>query len=188
MKKRLLSVIVGGILLSGCQSTDMISEIKESEDVILKEDASPLVIEETVVQEAKEEILSEGGFISISEIKDIPQEDLEFIKNQNLVNFKFDSFDLSEESKKNIDKHIDFLTTNNMIKVIVEGHTDEKGEKSYNLTLGEKRAKSVKDYMISKGIKAERVEIISYGETKPVDKASNKEAWQKNRRSVLVYN
>jgi peptidoglycan-associated lipoprotein len=65
---------------------------------------------------------------------------------------------------------------------MLEGHCDERGTVEYNLSLGEKRAKAVKDYLVGLGISADRLSIISYGKERPADPGHNEEAWAKNRR------
>ena len=69
---------------------------------------------------------------------------------------------------------------------MVEGHADERGTREYNLALGERRANAAKDYLITYGISADRISVISYGKERPVDSGSNPLAWSKNRRSGTV--
>ena len=72
------------------------------------------------------------------------------------------------------------------ITVVVEGHADERGTREYNLALGERRANSAKDYLMTYGISSDRISVLSYGKERPVDSGSNPLAWSKNRRSVTV--
>ena len=72
------------------------------------------------------------------------------------------------------------------ITVTIEGHADERGTRDYNLALGERRANSAKNYLVSLGIAANRIRTVSYGEERPVATASTPEAWAKNRRAVTV--
>ena len=74
------------------------------------------------------------------------------------------------------------------VSVIIEGHCDERGTREYNLALGEKRAQSVKNYLINLGISADRVSTISYGKERPAVVGSNDGAWAQNRRSVTIVN
>jgi peptidoglycan-associated lipoprotein len=67
--------------------------------------------------------------------------------------------------------------------VLIEGHCDERGTVEYNLALGERRARSARDYMVSLGVSADRIQIISYGKERPVDFGHNEAAWAKNRRA-----
>ena len=70
--------------------------------------------------------------------------------------------------------------------MIIEGHTDERGTRTYNLALGERRAKAVKNYLALKGVSPSRVEVVSYGFEKPVNPAHNEAAWAENRRAVIT--
>ena len=72
------------------------------------------------------------------------------------------------------------------IAVLIEGHADERGTREYNLALGERRANAVRDYLMSLGVKAGDVSVISYGKERPVNSESSKLAWSQNRRSVTV--
>mgnify|MGYP000574642539 CR=1 FL=1 len=71
-------------------------------------------------------------------------------------------------------------------KVVIEGHADERGTREYTLALGERRANSAKDYLMTYGISSDRISVLSYGKERPVDAGSNPLAWSKNRRSVTV--
>ncbi len=71
-------------------------------------------------------------------------------------------------------------------KILVEGHCDERGTEEYNLALGEKRAKSAMDYLVSLGIPADRMKIISYGKSQPLDMGKDEAAWANNRRAQFL--
>ena len=79
-----------------------------------------------------------------------------------------------------------WMRKNKDISVTVEGHADERGTREYNLALGEKRANTVKDYLMTYGISGSRVSVISYGKERPVNSGSSPLAWSQNRRSVTV--
>lgn len=102
------------------------------------------------------------------------------------VYFAVDKFDLSPEARTTVENQVTWLKRYPAVVVTVEGHADERGTREYNLALGERRANSVRDYMIALGIEANRVKTISYGKERPVDPASSEEAWSKNRRAVTV--
>ena len=102
------------------------------------------------------------------------------------VLFGFDRFDLSPEARTTIENQVTWLKRYPGIRITVEGHTDERGTREYNLALGERRANSVRDYMIALGIEANRVLTISYGKERPVDPGSDEAAWAANRRAVTV--
>lgn len=104
------------------------------------------------------------------------------------VLFGFDRFDLSPEARTVIENQVTWLKRFPGVTVSIEGHTDERGTREYNLALGERRANSVRDYMIALGVEPNRVKTISYGKERPVDPASSDEAWSRNRRAVTVVN
>ena len=93
---------------------------------------------------------------------------------------------LTTKSRDTLRKQANRLRENSSINVVVEGHADERGTREYNLALGERRANAAKDYLISYGISADRISVISYGKERPVDSGSNPLSWSKNRRSVTV--
>ena len=93
---------------------------------------------------------------------------------------------LTTASRETLRKQATWLRENSNVNVIVEGHADEWGTREYNLALGERRANSAKDYLMTYGISSERISVLSYGKEKPVDSGSNPLAWSKNRRSVTV--
>jgi len=99
------------------------------------------------------------------------------------VNFAFDSAALDSVAKGLLKSNAQWLTDNPSVKVTVEGHCDERGTAEYNLALGERRAKSVKEYMRSSGIADSRMYTVSYGEELPLDPRSSEDAWSKNRRA-----
>ena len=93
---------------------------------------------------------------------------------------------LTTRSRDTLRKQATWLRKNPDINVVLEGHADERGTREYNLALGERRANSAKDYLMTYGISANRISVISYGKERPVDSGSNPLAWSKNRRSVTV--
>ena len=101
------------------------------------------------------------------------------------IYFNFDEFAVSPDGKKILASKAAFLKTHPTLKVMVEGHCDERGTTEYNLALGEKRAGEVKKYLIFLGIDGNRLSVISYGKEKPAASGHNEEAWAKNRRVHL---
>ena len=93
---------------------------------------------------------------------------------------------LTTASRETLRKQAAWLRKNSEINVVLEGHADERGTREYNLALGERRANSAKDYLMTYGISSDRISVLSYGKERPVDSGSNPLAWSKNRRSVSV--
>ena len=93
---------------------------------------------------------------------------------------------LTTASRETLRAQAAWLRKNSSINVVVEGHADERGTREYNLALGERRANSAKDYLMTYGISSDRISVLSYGKERPVDGGSSPLAWSKNRRSVTV--
>ena len=93
---------------------------------------------------------------------------------------------LTTRSRETLRKQATWLRENSGITVVLEGHADERGTREYNLALGERRANAAKDYLMTYGVSASRISVISYGKERPVDSGSNPLSWSKNRRSVTV--
>ena len=93
---------------------------------------------------------------------------------------------LTTASRATLRKQATYLRKNKNLNVTIEGHADERGTREYNLALGERRANSAKDYLMTYGISSDRISVLSYGKERPVDSGSNPLAWSKNRRSVTV--
>jgi peptidoglycan-associated lipoprotein len=102
------------------------------------------------------------------------------------IYFDFDKYSLRDDAKTDLKKNVDVMKQDQNIKITVEGHCDERGTVEYNLALGERRAKSARDYMVSMGVKANRVSTISYGKERPKELGHDEDAWAKNRRDEFV--
>ena len=102
------------------------------------------------------------------------------------VFFAYDSYSLAASAQATLSKQAKWLKANPSIAIAIEGHADERGTREYNLALGDRRASSVKDYLMSQGISSNRISTISYGKERPVQSGSNDTSWAQNRRSVSV--
>ncbi|MBN42346.1 MAG: peptidoglycan-associated lipoprotein [Alphaproteobacteria bacterium] len=113
------------------------------------------------------------------------QEDLK-VNVGDRVFFDFDKSNLSTEARTTVERWGAWLKTYPANKVVIQGNTDERGTREYNLALGERRADSARDYLISLGINPNRLKIVSFGKERPAVVGSNDRAWAMNRRAVLV--
>jgi peptidoglycan-associated lipoprotein len=102
------------------------------------------------------------------------------------IYFDFDKSELKPAARAKLQKNAELIRKYDQWQITIEGHCDERGSTEYNLALGERRANTVKEYYVNYGINAGRLEIISYGEERPVDMGHNEAAWSKNRRAVTV--
>ena len=94
-----------------------------------------------------------------------------------------DSAALGDEARATVESHALWLQGHRDVAVTVEGHCDERGTVDYNLALGEQRARATRDYLVSLGVAAERLRVVSYGKERPLDPGSDESAWARNRRA-----
>jgi peptidoglycan-associated lipoprotein len=105
------------------------------------------------------------------------------------VFFETDSSELTPQSRATLDKQAQWLNNyTQYAQFTIEGHADERGTREYNLALGARRAQTVRDYLISRGIAANRMHTISYGKERPVALCDDISCWSQNRRAVTVLN
>ncbi len=102
------------------------------------------------------------------------------------IHFDFDKYDIRPGDAALLKENAALLNKYTNVKIQMEGHCDERGTVEYNLALGERRANSAKNYLVSLGISPARISTISYGKEKPLDPAHNEAAWAKNRRAHTV--
>ncbi len=98
------------------------------------------------------------------------------------VHFDFDKAELRDDTKALLDAKIPILTANPTVTIRIAGHTDERGSGEYNLQLGQRRAASARDYLTARGVNTARVELVSYGEERPLCQEKNETCWAQNRR------
>ena len=101
--------------------------------------------------------------------------------------FEYDRSVLGQDDLESLNLHAEFLRNNPDRSIVVEGHADERGTREYNLALGERRADSIRSYMVSAGASPRQIEIVSYGEERPEDPGHDESSWSRNRRAVVIY-
>lgn len=183
-------------LLCGCQAPKKKVAVEEKEErpsaATLVTPAEPKDIKDTTEGKAtKEEIakaikdepipptkITEGKvFVAPSEISE------ELARIFQNIHFDFDKYDIRPDARPILNAIGKYLLENPKVEILIEGHCDERGTREYNLVLGEQRALSTRRYLVSLGVSPKRLHTVSYGEDKPLDPASNEEAWAKNRRA-----
>ncbi|HSM97127.1 MAG TPA: peptidoglycan-associated lipoprotein Pal [Rhizomicrobium sp.] len=102
------------------------------------------------------------------------------------VHFDYDAYNITEEGKSVLQRQAAWLQKYPSVRVTVEGHCDERGTREYNLALGARRANSVKEYLVSLGVSAGRLDTISYGKERPICTESDESCWAQNRRGVTT--
>jgi len=102
------------------------------------------------------------------------------------IHFAFDSYELREESRAILALKANIMRRYDDVRVVIEGHCDERGTEEYNLALGERRARAAYEHLVILGVDPERMSIVSFGEERPIDPAHNETAWAENRRAEFV--
>ena len=114
-------------------------------------------------------------------------EDL-FRDNIQTIYFDYDKAEIRPDQIQRLQSNASWMKQNPNVRIVVEGHCDERGSQEYNLALGDHRANAVKEYLVSQGVGESRINTISYGEERPVCRDENEDCYQKNRRAEFVLN
>jgi len=123
----------------------------------------------------------DGGF------KGSPFDDPSNPLSKRTVYFEFDSADVAPEDREIILAHAEYLATHPDTIIVLEGHADERGTREYNIALGERRAKAVSKLMLLQGAAQSQIDVISFGEERPVAMEHDESAWRLNRRVEILY-
>lgn len=141
---------------------------------------APVAAQQSASSTVAAEDSASGGTISPSLLRN------GVIAKFDTIYFTFDSHLLSEEGRKSLQNIARVLSVDPQIKLTIAGHCDERGSNSYNTALGDKRASAIRNYLVSLGVAAERLETVSFGEERPVDSGHDEAAWAKNRRGEFL--
>lgn len=161
-------------LLAGCNSTSQ------------PEPVEPEVMEPEVVEPAPQPVVVTPPPKRTVSAEGVPLDDAgEPIAT--VFYFEFDRSELKPRARTLLAGHARYLRDNSRARITIEGHSDERGTREYNLALGERRATAVRSYLQSLGVRASQVSTVSFGEERPVDPGHSEAAWAKNRRAVLDY-
>ena len=118
----------------------------------------------------------------------VPGSQQDFVRSvsSDTVYFNTDQYDVDGEDQATLDSQLGWLQRYPNVRITLEGHADERGTREYNIALGERRANAAKNYLVSRGIPAERISTISYGKERPKALGSDEASWAQNRRAVTV--
>ncbi len=161
------------IVLSGCETTPV------------KEEAAEVPVEER--DAAAEDAARTRGIESATGFQGHPLDDPNSPLSKQVIYFDFDSAEILDAHRFVIEAHAAYMAENPGSAVTLEGHTDERGSREYNLGLGERRSQSVRRMLVLLGAQGGQLQTVSYGEEKPEVDGHDESAWKYNRRVVLVY-
>ncbi|MEL0039248.1 MAG: peptidoglycan-associated lipoprotein Pal [Halieaceae bacterium] len=168
------SLIFAALFLAACASTDT-SEADAAAAAAAEAAAAEAAAEAAAAEAAAEAAEAAAAQQALEDAADAVG---------TVFYFEFDSSALTDSARTAVDAHIAALLGSDA-SVRLEGHTDERGTREYNLALGERRANAVRDYMVANGVPSYRIETISYGEENPAAYGSGESNWQQNRRVEL---
>ena len=159
MGKRIALFVVVSLFFLGCQKQQEVEIVEEVEVEEVE------VVEEEVIPEPTPE---------------------EIVAQLQMVYFDFDKYNVREGDATTLEENSKILKEHADIKVVVEGHCDERGTHEYNLLLGERRANATKKYLVQLEVNADNLSTVSYGKEKPLDPGQGEECWAKNRRAQFT--
>lgn len=116
-----------------------------------------------------------------------PLDDPSSLLAKRVVYFDFDESVILDADRPILEAHSQYLSQNPGAAVTLEGHTDERGTREYNLALGERRADAMRSFLTSAGVSRRQIETVSYGEERPEDPGHDEGAWARNRRAIMIY-
>ena len=176
-------VIFVAFLAPSCAKKELKSEPTMSEEEARRQAEEEARQRELERQAAiREESLKEDALRAEGERM---QSAREMFENEDVF-FEFDSASLTAEAQEILRAKAEWLRANPGVRVLIEGHCDERGTNEYNLALGDRRAYSSKAFLTDLGIDDTRISTISYGEERPIASGASEEAWAKNRRAHFV--
>lgn len=181
--RNILALVFAAFIVTGCASTGSTegTETVQQSDTSGSDASATGLGDDSGLSEAE---LAEQQRLAEERAARAEQDALREVR---VFYFDFDKSTIKPESRTYLDAHAAFLSANPNQGVVLNGYTDERGTKEYNLALGERRAKAVQDYLRFKGVTLSQMETISFGEEFPVDAGHNEAAWTKNRRVVIEY-
>ena len=198
-RSKILFLCVTAVLISACQTgSDEIIEDSTAIDGVeqsqlecseVSTDTSGTAADLTVLEDGSDN--SAIAFDDEAQSKaDSPQVMLDKADSDianRVIYFQYDSAKISEDSLSTIEAHGNFIASNKNVSARLEGHSDERGSREYNIALGDRRAQSVRRVLLFQGASSDQLETISYGEERPVMTSHTDDSWSKNRRVELVY-
>ena len=183
--KHLFTVLAATLLLSACATTPTetstsVSTSASTEETTTEETTTEETTSVAETELTPESVVQDGVYVGGETIEMLA------LNVPDRVFFAYDSYSLTDAAQSTLSKQSKWLKANPSVTISIQGHADERGTREYNLALGDRRANSAKDFLMSQGIGSNRVTTISFGKERPVKSGSNDTAWAQNRRSVTI--
>ena len=203
MIKRLLTICAATMLLAACETastdsnevvgsssaTSSGSNVAASASSNTSESSASTSSDKSSSSSASDSSGASGASSgSASAESDVQSADNMLAKVGSTVYFDYDESSLTVEAQATLDRQAAFLKANPSIRIVIEGHCDERGTREYNLALGDRRASAASDYLVAKGVNASRLTTISFGKERPAVGGSNDTSYALNRRSMSKIN
>jgi len=182
MKRFLACVAIIGFAIFGCAEKQAVAPVPQPGE--LTPPSQPKEVEKPKQVPVTEQVTEQQ--IAKVESGEVPSKMEEVSGMFKDIYFDYDKYEINENGRLVLRSVADYLTKNRAHKILIEGHCDDRGTSEYNLALGDKRAKSAKDFLLSLGVTSSRAEVISYGKEKPLCSERTEECWAKNRRAHFV--
>ncbi len=192
--KVLLSMMLTSVVLTGCETLDTEDQVDTGAPTMndggsAGQDAagSGGADQGAETSGAPDEARLKAEALAEQRAREAAEREQAALRETKTFYFDFDQSSIKQESRPALAAHAAFLSANPSMKVVVEGHCDERGTKGYNIALGERRGNAVAKFLIVNGVSSSQIEVVSYGEEKPVNPAHDEAAWSQNRRAYLAY-
>jgi len=187
----ILSLVLAGFILAGCSPQKVVQPTPDDQQQQQQQQQQPTVTpkeSETKTAAIKSsERVTEKQLAKIEMKEDVRSDQYKEMKDLfEDIYFDYDEYEISAAARAVLEKISTWMLTNRATKISIEGHCDERGTNEYNLALGDRRAKAVRDVLIALGVPSGRIEMISYGEEKPVCSEKTEACYAKNRRVHFV--
>jgi peptidoglycan-associated lipoprotein len=176
-----------GLLLSACTSTSLGTKVPIEDRSITKQNGDATGNDRQDSTGAKTAAIDSRSVSTIVASTPQPHNDGTGIPSKRSIYFDYDSFAIRNDSQPLIEAHAKYLNSKKGQKVIIQGNTDERGGREYNLALGQKRAEAVRKSLLLLNVPESQLEAVSFGKEKPKAQGSNEAAWAENRRADIVY-
>ncbi len=176
------TIVVVSLALAACGGSRSVDD----DDVVVVESVGGRAGSELDTGDVSATGLDDDNALDASPLEDSTNIGSNFL-DQRVIYFDYDSSLLTPESEAIVQAHAQYLKTASEIKIVLEGHTDERGTREYNLALGENRAKAVSRVMQALGLDSNRIQTISYGEERPTSLGNTEHIWSLNRRVEILY-